>query len=73
CRGWVTGFSDRGHARSAEDVVTSVMEHGLEHHFVLVPGLWANDFLEFAAWTGMELLPVVSSSDGLSPLSARVR
>ena len=73
CRGWVTGFSDRGHARSAEDVVTSVMEHGLEHHFVLVPGLWANDFLEFAAWTGMELLPVISSTDGLSPLSARIR
>ncbi|MYI69695.1 MAG: hypothetical protein F4103_13455 [Boseongicola sp. SB0673_bin_14] len=71
CRGWVTGFSDRGEACSAEDVVTSVMEHGLEHHFVLVPGPWAGDFLEFAAWAGMECLPVIPAHGGLPPRSAR--
>ena len=72
CRGWVTGFSDRGQACSAEDVVTSVMEHGLEHHFVLVPGSWTDDFLEFAAWCGMELLPVIPAHGGLSPRAARI-
>ena len=71
CRGWVTGFSERGVACSAEDIVTSVMEHGLEHHFVLVPGLWTDDFLEFAAWAGLDRLPVIPAHDGLLPRPVR--
>lgn len=65
CRGWITGFTHRGQACSAEDIVTSVMEHGLEHHFVLVPGSQTEDFLEFAAWAGLQHLPVIPSHHGL--------
>jgi hypothetical protein len=32
------------------------MAHGIEHHFVLVPGEHVPAALEFAAWTGMEPL-----------------
>ncbi|MBI1173105.1 hypothetical protein GC209_17075 [bacterium] len=65
CRGWVTGFTDQGRSHSAADIVTTVMEHGLEHHFVLAPGSWASDFLEFASWSGLRSLPVVPAHDGL--------
>jgi hypothetical protein len=41
------------------------MEHGIEHHFVLVPGTWAADFLEFAAWAGLQHLAIVPAHDGL--------
>lgn len=68
CRGWVTTFSAQGLAHSAEDIVTSVMEHGLEHHFVLVPGQCATDFLEFAAWCGLHELPVIPAHAGLAPV-----
>ncbi|MSU91226.1 hypothetical protein GE300_16710 [Rhodobacteraceae bacterium 2CG4] len=65
CRGWVTGFRSDAGAHSAADVVTSVMEHGLEHHFVLVPGAWGADFREFAGWMAMAPLKVVPAHDGL--------
>ena len=32
------------------------MAHGLEHHFVLIPGDEAAALTEFASWTGMERL-----------------
>lgn len=65
CRGWVGGFSGADGACSARDVVTSVMEHGLEHHFILVPGSHRAVFEEFAGWCGMGALPVVPAHDGL--------
>lgn len=65
CRGWVSNFSDRSGASDAASVVTSVMEHGLEHHFVLVPGRWRAAFEEFAAWSGMERLGLIAAHDGL--------
>jgi len=67
CRGWVTEFADATGKHSALDVVTSVMEHGLEHHFVLVPGHFASDFQEFAAWGAMTPLPIIPAHDGLPP------
>lgn len=65
CRGWLTAFAAEGRVRTALDVVTTVMEHGLEHHFVLVPGSIATDFLEFAGWAGMARLRLVDAHDGL--------
>jgi len=65
CRGWVTGFASAQGTHTAADIVTSVMEHGLEHHFVLVPGQWANDFNEFAAWMNMTALPIIPAHNGL--------
>ena len=56
CRGWLERFEIDGEAASLEDVVASVMGHGLEHHFVLVPGDVAGVLTEFASWTGMDIL-----------------
>jgi len=53
CRGWVGGFSSTSGPCTAQDIVTSVMEHGLEHHFILVPGTHRAVFEEFAGWCGI--------------------
>ncbi|MEM8729178.1 MAG: hypothetical protein AAGF79_04595 [Pseudomonadota bacterium] len=66
CRGWIGGFSSAAGPCSARDVVTSVMEHGLEHHFILVPGQHRVVFEEFAQWCGMAPLPVIPAHDGLA-------
>ncbi len=56
CRGWLDGFDIDGEPASTEDVVATVMAHGLEHHFILVPGTHAGILTEFASWTGMDIL-----------------
>lgn len=56
CRGWLEDFAIDGAAANLGDTVASVMAHGLEHHFVLVPGDHAGALAEFAAWTGMDIL-----------------
>ena len=53
CRGWMENFSILGEAASLGDVVATVMVHGIEHHFVAVPGVHTAVMGEFAAWTGM--------------------
>lgn len=65
CRGWIGSFSSSTGPCSAKDVVTTVMEQGLEHHFVLVPGHEADVFAEFAGWCGLQPLPVIPSHSGL--------
>lgn len=65
CRGWIGGFSSVDGPCSARDVVTTVMEHGLEHHFILVPGRHRTVFEEFAQWCGMDALPMIPAHDGL--------
>lgn len=65
CRGWIGAFSADNGACTASDIVTTVMEHGLEHHFVLVPGQYADVFAEFAAWCGMQSLDVIKAHSGL--------
>ncbi|WP_300010545.1 hypothetical protein [uncultured Roseobacter sp.] len=56
CRGWLDSFEIDGQQAGLEDVVASVMAHGLEHHFVLVPGHVVGILTEFASWTGMDIL-----------------
>ena len=56
CRGWLDSFRIAGEAASLEEVVATVMGHGLEHHFVLIAGDEAAALSEFASWTGMECL-----------------
>lgn len=56
CRGWLADMSVAGEPATTADVVATVMAHGIEHHFVLVPGDHAPAALEFAAWTGMQPL-----------------
>ena len=53
CRGWLEDFVIAGEAASLEDTVATVMAHGLEHHFVLIPGHDSAVLQEFASWTGM--------------------
>ncbi|GAB5447601.1 MAG: hypothetical protein Gyms2KO_24740 [Gymnodinialimonas sp.] len=56
CRGWLEDFVIDGEKASLEDTVASVMAHGLEHHFVLIPDTHADVLAEFGAWTRMETL-----------------
>jgi L-fucose isomerase-like protein len=56
CRGWLESFKICRQTASLEDVVATVMAHGLEHHFVLVPGDLSSVLSEFASWTGMTAL-----------------
>ena len=56
CRGWLESFVIDGTSSKLEDVVASVMAHGLEHHFILVPGEHSDVLAEFASWTGMDIL-----------------
>ena len=65
CRGWLQDFYIAGSAASLEDVIATVMAHGLEHHFVLIPGCHAATLAEFAAWNGMTPLPRVPMRDHL--------
>ena len=65
CRGWVGNFSSDTGACSAADIVTTVMEQGLEHHFVLVPGHLDDVFNEFAGWCGLQNLDVIPAHNGL--------
>jgi len=65
CRGWLQDFAVDGTKASLEDVVSAVMSHGLEHHFVLVPGDIASVLTEFASWTGMDILGHVPARDHL--------
>jgi L-fucose isomerase-like protein len=52
CRGWLEDMSVGGAAAGVRDVVATVMGHGLEHHFVLIPGAHQPAALEWAAWMG---------------------
>ncbi|MEP5009329.1 hypothetical protein, partial [Roseobacter sp.] len=65
CRGWVGSFSSDAKACTAADIVTTVMEQGLEHHFVLVPGHLADVFSEFSSWCCMQPLDVIAAHSGL--------
>ena len=67
CRGWLESFSISGERASLEDVVATVMDHGLEHHFVLVPGDVSHVVAEFAAWTAMDGLGLRRMQAGLVP------
>lgn len=55
-RGWLEQFTMQGKTLSLEDVVNTVMAHGLEHHFILVAGDSSAVLAEFGSWTGMTTL-----------------
>ncbi|MCR9139485.1 MAG: hypothetical protein NXI27_26025 [Alphaproteobacteria bacterium] len=56
CRGWLRDFSFGGESASLDDVVSTVMGHGVEHHFILVPGHHRDVLAEFGAWAGLRHL-----------------
>ena len=53
CRGWLNEFNILDETVSLNDLVSTVMLHGLEHHFILVPDNITSILAEFGAWTGM--------------------
>ena len=55
-RGWLEQFTMQGKTLSLEDVVNTVLAHGLEHHFILVAGDSSAVLAEFGSWTGMTTL-----------------
>jgi len=65
CRGWAQDFAVAGTPASLQDVVATVMAHGLEHHFVLIPAHHHATLAEFAAWTGMAPLERIPMRDHL--------
>tara|TARA_R110002051_G_scaffold136488_6_gene209168 strand:- start:13691 stop:15106 length:1416 start_codon:yes stop_codon:yes gene_type:complete len=65
CRGWVGNFRSLAGPCCAHDVVTTVMEQGLEHHFVLVQGKHLNAFEEFGRWCRMVQLNIIPAHAGL--------
>lgn len=65
CRGWVGSFADLQGTRSTNDIVTTVLEQGLEHHFVLVQGHHIAVLSEFAGWCGLQHLLVIPAHSGL--------
>ncbi|MEP4197719.1 MAG: hypothetical protein ABJL99_19010 [Aliishimia sp.] len=68
CRGWVGAFSSVDGSCSADDIVTTVMEQGLEHHFVLFPGNYLSILEEFGRWCAMSELSVIRAHSGLPRL-----
>lgn len=68
CRGWVGDFKSRAGPCSADDIVTTVMEQGLEHHFVLVQGKYLSVLEEFARWCVMAEMNVIPAHSGLPSL-----
>ena len=71
CRGWVGGFSARAGPCPAEDVVTTVLEHGIEHHLVLVQDRHRAAFEELGAWSAMVRLPVIQPHQDFAEGDAR--
>lgn len=67
CRGWISGMTIAQEPARCVDVVASVMAHGIEHHFILIPGDHQPAALEFAAWTGMGSLPLQRDQGFLAP------
>jgi len=58
CRGWVSRFSYDGEDRSAREIVASVLDHGVEHHFVLFHGHFQEELRAFADFAGLATLDV---------------
>lgn len=65
CRGWLEGFDIGDESASLEDVLATVMSHGLEHHFVLVPGNISEVLSELSAWCDLQPLPRIPMRGGL--------
>ena len=63
CRGWLGSFKMNNIKLTLNDLVETVMEHGIEHHFVLVPGDISDELNELQYWAGMKNLnPVFKNS-----------
>jgi len=64
CRGWVSGFHVNGSEISLGDMVTTVLDLGLEHHFGLVEGEHSIALAEWSYWTSTKQLQPRKYTDG---------
>ena len=67
CRGWMETFRIANDPATLDDLVATVMAHGLEHHTVAVPGVHFTVLAEFAAWCGMSPLDLRPARPHLAP------
>lgn len=65
-RGWLEDFAIGGAPASLQDVVASVMCHGLEHHYVLVPGDHTAVISEMGSWTRLVPLGRIAARDHIA-------
>ena len=56
CRGWLENFQMEDENITLKDLVSTVMYHGIEHHFILIPGNLRDELNELSAWSGMHKL-----------------
>ena len=64
-RGWLTNFQMDGETLSIPDLMETIVYYGLEHHYPLAQGDWADVFHEMGGWIGMQMLQKVSYKDYL--------
>ena len=65
CRGWLRDFSFARKPASLDEVISTVMGHGVEHHFILVPGHHHEVLAEFGRWAGLRLLEPIQAKNHL--------
>lgn len=66
-RGWISGFTSQGETRSAGEIVGAVLDHGVEHHFVLVYGSWDQVLAEFGQWSNLARIHIASGERNSAP------
>ena len=72
-RGWIGAFRMNGQEIMLNDVIDTVMHHGIEHHFVLFPGHHGAAFGELATWSGSRLLGAVAGRSFLPAVEGQGR
>ena len=71
-RGWFRNLRMNRQPISVLDLISTVMAHGLKHHYALALRDCTEAVLEAAAWLGLETLQPVPYSDA-KPLASEVR
>lgn len=66
-RGWLGEFRIGDAEMTLADVIETIMHHGLEHHFVLMPGHHGAVFAELATWTASRWQPASPAARYLPP------
>ena len=64
CRGWISNFSIGEKAISLGDLVTTVFDEGLEHHFGLVQDEYTDAIHEWSYWVGSRCIEPIAYSNG---------
>ncbi len=55
CRGWIRHYRSVNGTHNTQDIVSSIMQHGIEHHFILAPNRVLNILQSVAIWCQMHM------------------